>query len=75
MQVVQDRCDLLESINIGDKIKVSFNLRGREWTNPNGEVRYFNTIDAWRVEKVGSEQAQPQTQPQQQQAPSDDLPI
>ncbi|HEY1040372.1 MAG TPA: DUF3127 domain-containing protein, partial [Bacteroidia bacterium] len=36
--------------------KVSFNLRGREWNSPQGETKYFNTIDAWRLEKAGSMQ-------------------
>ena len=34
-------------------MEVSFNLRGREWTSPQGEVKYFNSLDAWRIEKVG----------------------
>ena len=38
---------------MGEEIKVSFNLRGREWTRDN-EVRYFNTLDAWRIERVGN---------------------
>jgi hypothetical protein len=52
-QAVQDRCALLDTINIGEQVEVSFNLRGREWTSPQGEVKYFNSLDAWRIEKVG----------------------
>lgn len=52
MQVTQDRCDLLDQFNEGDQLKVNFNLRGREWTAPDGDIRYFNSIDAWRIEKV-----------------------
>ena len=51
-QAVQDKCDVLDAYNVGDTVEVSFNLRGREWTNPQGEVKYFNTLDAWRVEKT-----------------------
>ena len=36
----------------GDKVKVSINIGGREWTSPQGEVRYFNSITGWRIEKV-----------------------
>lgn len=53
-QLTQDKCNLLDAVNINDQIEVSFNLRGREWTSPQGEVRYFNTLDAWRIEKVGA---------------------
>jgi hypothetical protein len=40
-------------MNAGEQIEVSFNLRGREWTSPQGEVKYFNSLDAWRIDKVG----------------------
>lgn len=52
-QLTQDKCSLLDAFNVQDQIEVSFNLRGREWTSPQGEVRYFNTLDAWRVERMG----------------------
>lgn len=52
-QAVQDKCSMLDGINEGEQVEVSFNLRGREWTSPQGEVKYFNTLDAWRIEKVG----------------------
>ena len=53
-QLTQDRCNLLDSFNLGDEIKVHFNLRGREWKSPTGELRYFNTLEAWRLERQGS---------------------
>jgi hypothetical protein len=49
-QSVQDKCSLLDTYNVGDVVQVSFNLRGREWTSPQGEVKYFNTMEAWRIE-------------------------
>ncbi len=48
--LVQDRCDLIDKYNPGDTITVHYNLRGREWTSPKGEVKYFNTLEAWRIE-------------------------
>jgi hypothetical protein len=57
-QLVQDKVSMLDSFNVGDEVKVLFNLKGREWTSPQGEIKYFNTIDAWRMEKVGSGQSQ-----------------
>ena len=53
-QTVQDRCALIENYNVGEKIEVTFNLRGREWTNPEGVKKYFNTLEAWRIQKVES---------------------
>ena len=52
MQVTQDRCELLDQYKEGDQLKVNFNLKGREWTAPDGDIRYFNSIDAWRIEKI-----------------------
>lgn len=48
---VQDKCDLLNSYKVGDNIKVSINLRGREWVNPQGETKYFNDIQGWKIDK------------------------
>lgn len=50
IEFVQDKCDLLNNYKVGHNVKVSINLRGREWTNPQGEVKYFNTIQGWRIE-------------------------
>jgi len=49
-QSVQDKCSMLDGYKVGDTVEVSFNLRGREWVSPSGEVKYFNTLDAWRIE-------------------------
>jgi hypothetical protein len=53
-QLTQDKCSLLDGYNPGEQIDVSFNLRGREWVSPQGETKYFNTIEAWRIEKVAT---------------------
>lgn len=49
-QLTQDKCALIDSYKVGDEIKVHFNLRGREWTSPKGEVKHFNTLEIWRIE-------------------------
>jgi translation initiation factor IF-3 len=51
IQFVQDKCDLLNNFNVGENVKIDINLRGREWTNPQGETVYFNTIQGWRIAK------------------------
>ena len=52
VEFVQDKCDLLNSYNVGQDVKISINVRGREWTNPQGEVKYFNSIQGWRIENL-----------------------
>lgn len=52
IEFTQDKCDLLSSYKQGEAVKVSINLRGREWVNPQGETRYFNSIQGWNIEKV-----------------------
>lgn len=55
VEFTQDKCDLLNNYTIGEAVKVSINLRGREWVNPQGETRYFNSIQGWRIEKMTNE--------------------
>lgn len=61
-ELIQDRCDLINDLQVGDKIEVTFNLRGREWTAPDGVKKYFNTLDAWRVQKVEANNSVPAAQ-------------
>ena len=62
IEFTQDKCDLLNSYKSGEPVKVSINLRGREWVNPQGETKYFNSIQGWRIERQGAE-APAQQQP------------
>jgi len=71
---VQDKCDILNNFNVGEPVKVSINLRGREWTSPAGEVKYFNTLEAWRIEKVGQGNAMPAGGPSAMSLGSDPIP-
>jgi hypothetical protein len=65
-QVTQDKCALLDQFNPGEEIRVQFNLRGREWNGPQG-IKYFNTLEAWRIERLqGSNNAGTQTTSQNQ---------
>jgi hypothetical protein len=49
-ELVKDKCSLIDEIEEGDMVKLSYNLRGREWESPEGDIRYFNTLQAWKVE-------------------------
>jgi hypothetical protein len=52
IEFVQDKTDLLNAYEVGMNIKVSINVRGREWVNPQGETKYFNSITGWRIENI-----------------------
>ncbi len=54
-ELVKDRCSLIDPFNVGDVLEVTFNLRGREWTTPDGEKKYFNSLEAWMVKKKEGE--------------------
>jgi hypothetical protein len=62
-QLTQDKCNLLDGIGVGSKLEVSFNLRGREWTNPQGETKYFNTLEAWKIDVLGNAPVQEDIDP------------
>ncbi|MEC4050203.1 DUF3127 domain-containing protein [Flavobacterium sp. SUN046] len=52
IEFTQDKCDLLNNYTTGEPVKVSINIRGREWVSPQGETKYFNSIQGWRIEKL-----------------------
>ncbi len=53
-EATQDRVNIFDNLNPGEDIEVSFNLRGRPWTNREGVTTYFNSLVAWRVNKMAS---------------------
>lgn len=52
IEFVQDKCDILDKYKVDDEVNIHINLRGREWTNSEGEVKYFNSIQGWRIEHI-----------------------
>lgn len=52
IEFVQDKTDLLNKFKVGQDVKININLRGREWVNTQGETKYFNSIQGWRIESV-----------------------
>lgn len=52
-QLTGDRCYDLDKFKVGDEVRVDFSLRGREWKSPSGEVKYFNSLDVWTIEREG----------------------
>jgi hypothetical protein len=55
IEFVQDKCDLLNNFKVDDNVKININIRGREWINPEGVAKYFNSIQGWRIEKMQSD--------------------
>tara|TARA_B100001250_G_C19704620_1_gene746369 strand:- start:156 stop:533 length:378 start_codon:yes stop_codon:yes gene_type:complete len=55
IEFVQDKTDLLNNFEVGQNVRVNINLRGREWENPQTkEIKYFNSIQGWRIELIES---------------------
>ena len=54
IEFVQDKCDLLNAFAVDQSVKIGINIRGREWVNPQGETKYFNSIQGWRIENMTS---------------------
>ena len=86
VEFVQDKCDLLNNFQLGQNVKIAINLRGREWVNPQGETKYFNSVQGWRIEAAGAaapSQEMPTRPPasafeagaEQEHAVEDDLPF
>lgn len=55
VELQQDKCSLIDSIQVGQVVEAHYNLRGRSWTNPQGEVKYFNTIVVWKIDGIVTE--------------------
>lgn len=63
VEFIQDKTSLLDTYKVGQQVKVSINLRGREWVSPQGETKYFNTIQGWRIEAMEPNTATGQVPP------------
>ena len=62
VEFVQDKSDLLNNYQVGQQVKIGINLKGREWVNPQGETKYFNSVQGWKIEAL------------QQSTPGNDIP-
>ncbi len=69
VEFLQDKISLLDNVSEGENVKIGINIRGREWTSPQGETKYFNSITGWRIEKLADNAAEPiQAKPAAQSA-------
>lgn len=67
-ELIQDKCEQLDGFNVGQELNIAFNLKGRKWTNPKGEVVYFNSLQAWRLSAANDISAAPSGQTQTDEA-------
>ena len=72
IEFVQDKCDILNKYAVGQSVKVGINLRGREWVSPQGETKYFNSVQGWRIDAGSKAEAVAEVEVQQDRS---DLPF
>jgi hypothetical protein len=53
-QLVQEKCNIIDAHSVGDEVVVSFNVNGRDWTDKMGTVKYFNSLEAWKITGTGN---------------------
>ena len=73
VEFVQDKCELLDAYTVGQPVKIGVNLRGREWVNPQGETKYFNSIQGWRIENLAAQNQEGAVPPADQFEPANEL--
>ena len=73
IEFIQDKTNLLDKFSVGENVKIGINLRGREWVSPQGETKYFNSIQGWRIERLDQSQNDASIPPADQFEPVEDL--
>jgi hypothetical protein len=51
---INDKCSVLDTYKVGENVSVLINVRGKEYTNKEGELSYFNQLQGWKIEKTDS---------------------
>lgn len=69
IEFVQDKCAVLDGYSVGQRVRIGINLRGREWINPEGVAKYFNTLQGWRIEVYTPEGGQVPPAPAEEDLP------
>jgi hypothetical protein len=72
-ELIQEKCDELNDYKHGDEVLIHFNLRGKPWTNKQGEKIYFNSLQVWKLEKLS--ETTDDVKSDEQELPDDDLPF
>ena len=73
--MIQDKVDLLDNLSVGDQINVLINIKGRKWEDKEGNIRYFNSIQGWKIESDNENINQEVEENQDKSVSEDDLPF
>ena len=71
LELQGDKCDIIDAYVEGEEVTCDLNLRGRAWTNPEGQEKYFNTIVAWKIQRSGTQQQNSTPAPSTQTSPKE----
>ena len=75
VELIQDKVELLNPLNVGDEINVLINIKGRKWEDKEGNIKYFNSIQGWKIESESGNMNQENEQENINQDSDDDLPF
>jgi hypothetical protein len=53
LELVKDKCALMDQYQQGDEVIAHFNLSGRLWSSQGKPEKCFTSLQAWRVESAG----------------------
>jgi hypothetical protein len=73
-QLVQEKCNIIDAHSVGDQVVVSFNINGRDWTDKMGTVKYFNSLEAWKIVGTGNKSNRIEEDPEFDSIFDDDKP-
>jgi len=76
IEFIQNNCELLDSFSVGQTVRIGINIRGREWQSPDQGIKYFNSIQGWRIESLDDQVLESDSddiQIHHDNSPSDDL--
>ena len=75
VELIQDKVSLLDDLKVGDKINVLINIKGRKWEDKEGNIKYFNSIQGWKIETENEGINQENSEDEINQDPEEDLPF
>ena len=75
VELIQDKVSLLDNLNIGDEVNVLINIKGRKWEDKEGKIKYFNSIQGWKIESGNEGVNQDNNDIDMNQDTSEDLPF
>lgn len=53
LELIKDKCAMMDQYNLGDEIIAHFNFSGRLWSGNGGPEKCFTSLQAWRIESAG----------------------